>query len=163
MKLFDYVWFNMFHDRIDELKQMAMQEDWDYKKNPLGCHPILENYVKHTFAKLYEEGKILTQGNYAVFNVGLVTELQEEIYALLQQNKRPGTTIPWFFIGWKKASDRDLLKFTTLPENANYFNSTTDLKINISNLKNIENTNNPTKVKIEDIINAIKSVKIVYK
>lgn len=127
MKLFDYVWFNMFHDRIDELKQMAMQEDWDYKKNPLGCHPILENYVKHTFAKLYEEGKILTQGNYAVFNVGLVTELQEEIYALLQQNKRQGTTIPWFFIGWKKASDRDLLKFTTLPENANYFNSTTDL------------------------------------
>ena len=30
--------------------------------------------------------------------------MQEEIYALLQQNKRQGTTIPWFFIGWKKAS-----------------------------------------------------------
>ena len=42
-------------------------------------------------------------------------------------------------------------------------NSATDLKINIGHLKNIENTNNPTKVKIEDIKNAIKSVKIVYK
>lgn len=127
MELFEYVWISNFHDQIEELKALAMREDWDYKSRPLGCNPILENYVKHTFMKLKEENKILEQGNYAVFNVGLVTDLQEEIYALMQRNKKPGSTIPWFFIGWRKASDRDLMKFSTLPETANYFNSASDL------------------------------------
>lgn len=42
MKLFDYGWFKDFHGCIEELKSMAMKEDWDYKKNPIGKNPILE-------------------------------------------------------------------------------------------------------------------------
>lgn len=127
MELFDFVWIQDFHSKIEDLKQLAMYEDWDYKNNPLGCNPILENYVKHTFSKLYEENKIFIQDSYAVFNIGLVTDLQEEIYALLQKNKKTNSTIPWFFIGWKKASERDLMRFTSLPETANYFCSAADL------------------------------------
>ena len=41
MKLFDFAWFNNFHASIDELKSLAMREDWDYKKNPIGKNPIL--------------------------------------------------------------------------------------------------------------------------
>lgn len=59
MKLFDYGWFKDFHGCIEELKSMAMKEDWDYKKNPIGKNPILENYIRHTFVKVYEEGKVL--------------------------------------------------------------------------------------------------------
>ena len=87
-----------------------MKEDWDYKKNPIGKNPILENYIRHTFVKVYEEGKVLEQHGYAIFNTGLVTDYQEEIYGLFQKNRRPGT-IQWFFIGWRKASDRELMKF----------------------------------------------------
>ncbi|MBR3872338.1 MAG: DUF3825 domain-containing protein [Paludibacteraceae bacterium] len=126
MKLFDYAWFSDYHNSIEELKNLAMNEDWDYKKKPLGKNPILENYIKHTFVKLSEEHKILEQNGYSIFNTGLVTDYQEEIYALFQANRRPGS-IKWYFIGWRKASDRDLVKFTSLPENANYFDNSSDL------------------------------------
>lgn len=126
MKLFDYTWFSDFHGSIEELKSIAMKEDWDYKKNPKGKNPILENYIKHTFVKLYEEKKVLEQNGYSVFNTGLVTDYQEEIFAFSQYNKRQ-SSIKWFFIGWRKSSDRDLMKFTKLPENANYFDNSSDL------------------------------------
>lgn len=54
MKLFEYAWFIDFHGAIEDLKSMAMKEDWDYKNSPIGKNPILENYIKHTFVKLYE-------------------------------------------------------------------------------------------------------------
>ena len=126
MKLFDYTWFSDFHGSIEELKSIEMKEDWDYKKNPIGKNPILENYIKHTFVKLYEEKKVLEQNGYSVFNTGLVTDYQEEIFAFSQYNKRQ-SSIKWFFIGWRKSSDRDLMKFTKLPENANYFDNSSDL------------------------------------
>ena len=126
MKLFDYTWFSDFHGSIEELKSIAMKEDWDYKKNPIGKNPILENYIKHTFVKLYEEKKVLEQNGYSVFNTGLVTDYQEEIFAFSQYNKRQ-SSIKWFFIGWRKSSYRDLMKFTKLPENANYFDNSSDL------------------------------------
>lgn len=126
MKLFDYTWFSDFHGSIEELKSIAMKEDWDYKKNPIGKNPILENYIKHTFVKLYEGKKVLEQNGYSVFNTGLVTDYQEEIFAFSQYNKRQ-SSIKWFFIGWRKSSDRDLMKFTKLPENANYFDNSSDL------------------------------------
>lgn len=124
--LFDFAWFMDFHKKIEELKNLAMPEEWDYKTNPLGTNPILENYIKHTFKKLEQEGKVLVQGNYAVFNTGLVTSFQEEIYALFQKNRRTGAQ-PWFFIGWRKYSERDLMRFSTLPDVANYFNNPADL------------------------------------
>ena len=66
MRLFDYAWFQNFHAAIEELKGIAMYENWDYKKCPLGRNPILENYVHHTFSKLRDEGKVYEQGDYSV-------------------------------------------------------------------------------------------------
>ena len=131
MLLFDFAWFMDFHAKIEELKNLAMPEDWDYKKNPLGTNPILENYIKHTFKKLEQEGKVFVQGGYAVFNTGLVTSFQEEIFALFQSNKRSGAQ-PWFFIGWRKHSDRDLMRFSSLPDVANYFDNPADLLYDMS-------------------------------
>ena len=127
MRLFEFSWFQNFHSSIEDLKSIAMTENWDYKNKPMGKNPILENYIHHTFCKLFEERKIVTQGDYAVFNTGLVTDYQEEIFAFFQTNKRPQATIPWFFLGWRKASDRDLMKFGKLPEVANYFSNPSDL------------------------------------
>lgn len=126
MKLFEYGWFRDFHGAIEDLKQLAMEEDWDYKKSPIGKNPILENYVMHTFLKLYEEQKVFEQNGYSIFNTGLVTPYQEEIFGFFQQNKRPGT-IKWFFIGWKKKSEKDLMRFSSLPDTANYFENSSDL------------------------------------
>ncbi len=126
MELFEYAWVPKFPEQVNALKALAMDEDWDYKKHPTGENPILANYIKHTFKKLYDEKKVFEQNGYAVFNTGLVTDLQEEIYALLQANKRLASQ-KWYFIGWRKQSDRDLLKFSTLPDSANYFDNSLDL------------------------------------
>jgi len=130
MKLFEYAWFNNFHSSIEELKSIAMKEDWDYKKHPIGKNPILENYIKHTFEKVYEEKKVLEQNDYSIFNTGLATDNQEEIFALFQKNKKEESDLLWFFIGWRKASDRALMKFSSLPENANYFEDSSELIYN---------------------------------
>lgn len=53
--------------------------------------------------------------------------MQEEIFALFQENKRKTANQKWFFIGWRKQSDRDLLKFSRLPHCANYFDNSSDL------------------------------------
>jgi hypothetical protein len=116
MALFQFSWFPDFYKSIDELKTISMNENWDYTKNPTGKNPILVNYIHHTFDKIQNEGKIETDGEFACFNTGLVTENQEEIYGYFQVNKKPSTTIPYYFIGWRKSSHRDLSKFSKLAE-----------------------------------------------
>ena len=127
--LFQFAWFPDFKQALTELSNIVMDkpEDWDYKGNPTGGFPILYNYIHHTFAKLECEQKILVENDYAIFNTGLVTTNQEEIYSYFQKNKNPNTNIQWYFIGWRKASDRDLMKFRKLPEIANYFTNPVDL------------------------------------
>ncbi|KAA6316541.1 hypothetical protein EZS27_033160, partial [termite gut metagenome] len=132
-----------FNTSILELKGLTMQEDWDYKQTPTGNLPILINYIHHTFLKLYEAKQIEDCGGFCIFNTGLVTENQEEIFGYSQKNKRPHATIPWFFKGWRKESDRDLIKFSRLPENANYFSSPSDL---------IYNSNLDLRINIDHII-----------
>lgn len=127
MRLFDYSWFLNFNQSIEELKNLAMAENWDYSSAPTGRHPILENYIRHTFSKIYEENKIEVYEEYALFNTGLVTTNQEDIYAYFQTNKRPNTTIPYYFVGWRKSSDRDLTKFPRLADVANYITNASDL------------------------------------
>lgn len=126
MELLKYAWFSDFFEKIKDLETLIMKEDWDYKTTPTGKNPILVNYIKHTFKKLFDEGKINSQNGYSVFNTGLVTEKQEEVFAFFQQNKHNGT-IPWYFIGWRKASDRDLMRFSKLPDIANYFQDPIEL------------------------------------
>lgn len=127
MALFQFSWFPDFNKSIQELKALAMNENWDHCKNPTGRNPILVNYVHHTFDKIQNEGKIEVDGEFSCFNTGLVTENQEEIYGYFQNNKRPGTTIPYYFIGWRKSSDRDLSKFSKLGEIASYISDPSDL------------------------------------
>lgn len=127
LPLFNFGWFTDFKGSLCELATLAMREDWNYKLNPSPDLPILFNYIHHTFSKVRDEGKIEIEGGYCIFNTGLVTENQEEIYAYFQTNKNSRTLIKWFFLGWRKASDRDLMKFSKLPETANYFQNPADL------------------------------------
>ena len=127
--LFNFGWFSPdFNARLDELASLAMAEKWDYNNSPIGeGHPILFNYIHHTFNRLQAEDNILEESDKCIFNTGLVTANQEGIFAYFEPNKRQGATIPWYFVGWRKESHRDLLNFTILPETANYFVNPTEL------------------------------------
>ncbi len=124
-----------------------MDENWDYASSPSGKYPILFNYIHHTFCKIQDEGKIKFEGEYGCFNTGLVTENQEEIFGYFQKNKRPGTTIPYYFIGWRKSSDRELSKFGLLAEPASYIDDPSDL---------IYNTKIELRINVDHIIQANK-------
>lgn len=126
-QLFKFAWFTDFRTSISELATLSMNESWDYKQNPQNNFPILFNYIHHTFAKLFSENKIEYSGEFALFNTGLVTANQEEIFGYFEKNKNPHGTNPWFFHGWRKKSDRDLMKFNKLPDIANYFDNPNDL------------------------------------
>jgi hypothetical protein len=102
--LYDFAWFPDFQISIEELKKLAMTEDWDYKLTSTGKLPILSNYIFHTFSKIKEENKVEIYNDFCIFNTGLVTENQEGIYGYLSKNKKPNTTIPWFFKGWRKVT-----------------------------------------------------------
>lgn len=140
--LFEFIWFADFTACLGELAELAMPEHWDYKAAPTGRFPILFNYLQHTFAKLKDEGKIEVVGEYGIFNTGLVTDHHEDIYAFFQANKHINAIKPYHFRGWKKSSDRELMRYSKLPECANYirdptdliYNLQTDLRVNIDHI-----------------------------
>ena len=125
--IFKFFYFKDFQQCLTELSKIASHEDWDYKTNPSGKLPILYNYIYHTFLKIQSENKVEHSGDYVAFNTGLVTNNQEEIFAFGQKNRHPTSPIENYFYGWRKASDRDMLNFTKLPEVANYFHNPADL------------------------------------
>lgn len=129
ISLFNFAWFHPdFQSRLNELAGLAMTENWDYKHVPAGSgHPILFNYIHHTFNKVSNENKVREENERCIFNTGLVTTNQEGIFAYFEKNKKVDTTIPWYFVGWRKESHRDLMNFGVLPETADYFENPSDL------------------------------------
>lgn len=126
-ELFNFAWFGDFKTCLKDLESLAMAESWDYNLAPSGELPILFNYIHHTFNKLQSENKIEMINDVCIFNTGLVTENQEEIFALFNKNMKPKAKQVWFFKGWRKKSDRDLMVFSNLPDVANYFDNPNDL------------------------------------
>lgn len=128
-----------FTNTLMKLKEMAMDEPWEYSRMenqfPL---PILYNYIIHTFARLQEEKKILEVDGYSCFNTGLVTTNQEEIFMLFRKTNKD----TWAFSEFCKDSSHSLMKFSSLPQRASYFNDyseliynpTIDLRINIDHI-----------------------------
>ncbi len=110
-------------NKFEELAQMAEDEDWGYHNTPSSyARPILFNYIKYTYKRVAEEGKIALSpdGQFCCFNTGLVTSTQEPIYASFDANRQQDKQ-PWFFKGWFRKGRWELNKFDELPDMAHYF------------------------------------------
>jgi cold shock CspA family protein len=112
---------------LEHLAVLAEQnEPWHNKNSPdSGPFPILRNYIKNTFQRLEEmsDGIAFSKDRkWASFNTGLVTENQEEIYAMFAAIPRPMRQ-PWDLVGFKKASERIFVEQFggNAPPLANYF------------------------------------------
>lgn len=120
---FDLIYFPGWEEKINELSDLAEQEDWSYQ-NPINstAHPILVNYIKYTYTRLAEEDKIVisSNGQSLAFNTGLVTPNQEAIFALCETNRNPDGSA-WVFVGWRRKGEHVMTRFDHLPEMANYF------------------------------------------
>ena len=111
ISLFNFAWFYPnFQTRLNELAELALSENWNYTRAPAqNGLPILFNYIHHTFNKIHDENQIQEENEQCIFNTGLVTTNQEGIFAYFDKNKKVQSTIPWYFIGWRKESHRDLM------------------------------------------------------
>ena len=142
--LFDFAFIKDFDKKLDDLAALAEPENWDYQSSPSNQKkPILLNYVRYTYSRLSEEGKIELSGDgqFSVFNTGLVTVNQEPIFALFGKNAIPERQ-NWFLLKWVRKGEHDLVKFDRLPDMAHYFdkpevlvfNCSKDLRANIEHI-----------------------------
>ena len=127
-----FAWFDPYRtpDALQELVDLAEEEDWIYHHTDNPHHyPILHNYLRFTYPRLFELGQIAVTENeqYSCFNTGLVTPLQEPIFAFFFPNKNVDRQ-KWYFVGWRTRAHYDISRnFQTAPEMATYFDEPSDL------------------------------------
>ena len=123
MKLFEFAFCSIYDKRIQWLSEMS-PEKWSF--GTLSDNTILKNYVDHTFGKLYEEGKVIENENYAVFNTGLFTAYYEGIYAYFVPNNNEGRQ-KWFLDGFYTSYQLASMGIADKPLRANYFENPEEL------------------------------------
>lgn len=124
-------------EKWENLKNLAMPEDWDYKSTPCQSnYPILRSYICFTFKRLVqlqnlypEENYMVTKGQRVCVNTGLLTPKYEQIYMIMEKNRRDCDK-KYFCKGFYKESDGCVLSFGQKPKRAKYFNSLNDLFLN---------------------------------
>ena len=140
-----------FIARLGDLAAKALNEEWDDPQSPTGRLPILSSYMRYTFKRLVEEGKIAfssdEQGkNVACFNTGLFTAHYEPIYACLEANTTPDKQ-PWVLREWVLPADYRMRPFTNVEvKAARYFDRPDELIYNpdlelVANLDHILDDN----------------------
>ena len=126
-ELFKFAYFPQYEKQISLLAENTIEsEPWDYSDSKQKKYAILKHYLEHYFRKVKAEGKIrYSQDNkWAVFNTGLVTANQEDVFCSFEAYKgeNPNAS-PFYFKGFLKTSDNQLLSNfgKSLPETADFF------------------------------------------
>lgn len=123
MDLFDFTYCGNYNRQIENLARMA-PERWSFGEGQ--DKGILKGYLEHTFHRLYEEGKVFENKNYAIFNTGLFNRYYQPIYAFFVPNLVPERQA-WYLDGFYTEYHLLREEITQLPENASYVENPSDL------------------------------------
>ena len=121
-----------WNNTLTVLAAMAEDEVWGYdQKSP---YSILNQYIRATFNRCYNQNKILetevANKRYSCFNTGLLTKNGDDIVALFKENHIPDNQ-PWILTGFKSVKDRCFMNvFNRTPELATYTDNYKDLYFN---------------------------------
>ena len=127
---YEFAFMPRFEKHLDALAELAEPEEWDYKYTHTDKKkPILNNYLKYTYKRIAEEKKIVVTSNesHSCWNTGLVTPHQESIFILFEKNLFDDRTTYWHFSGFARKGERNVSKFSTLPDVAHYFDDPSSL------------------------------------
>ena len=105
------------NQKINDLALLS-NENWSAKGKT--DNAILKNYLRFTYKKLSEEGKIVSNPTYSIFNTGLFTEYYEPIFAYLEPNTAGGKQ-PLYLKKFLTPYDMGGMGISKTPERANYF------------------------------------------
>lgn len=120
--------FSDYEKAIEKLALLARNELWCYKGSK-DKFVILKIYLLYTFLHLENTKKIMYSSDkkYACFNTGLITNLLEEIYCLLEI-KNNQLVFKDFCIAGEKAAGKIVVEnFSPLPEKAKYITNPSDI------------------------------------
>lgn len=122
---------------FENLANIAKREEWNFVQPEFRKgfikFPILANYLNYTFLRLQAQDKIYfdPDGSRCIFNTGLLTPDEKEIFALFDRNFRAGTddrASDWFFKGFYDSYSREISQYRqSLPELASYVVDASDL------------------------------------
>ncbi|MFJ7412847.1 DUF3825 domain-containing protein [Streptomyces sp. NPDC098077] len=133
-ELFSFAWLGLLRssderradagtaDMFDRLAKTAAPENWDgLGPGTAGSLAVLKNYVARAFdqALAQEAVPMDADAQLCVFNTGLVSPRNEDIYGLFEANLMPDKQ-PWFLKGWCTAGVHHLSAFAELPEPPSY-------------------------------------------
>ena len=132
--LFEFAWMPPNFDvKLEELALKAQPERWDEPGYPGTLKfPVLGNYVKYTFRRIVEEGKVAFAADendkqVAAFNTGLFTPHYEPIFATFEANSNTAKQ-PWVLKGWSTLADYRMRPFSSVNvKPARYFSRPDDL------------------------------------
>ena len=127
--IYDYMYWGDYNLQIQKLADKALTEKWSFEDKD--DNYILKNYLKYTFNKLQEEGKVIETDTYCVFDTGLFSHYYEPIYAYGELYKNPsGNTAKWYFKEFKDTYELGSLDIEKFPERADYFSDPSRLVFN---------------------------------
>lgn len=132
--LFEFAWMPPSWDaKLEELALKAQSERWDEPDYPGSLKfPVLSNYVKYTFRRIVEEGKVAravdeNDKHVVAFNTGLFTPHYEPIYATFEANTNTEKQ-PWVLKAWSTLADYRMRPFSSVDvKSARYFSRPDDL------------------------------------
>lgn len=147
MDIYNYMYWKDYNAQIQELAEKALPEKWNLEGR--NDNNILKNYLRYTFNKLQEEGKIIETDTYCVFNTGLFSHYYEPIYVYGEPNLRENENASkWYFKGFKDTYELGSMDIESdFPERADYFSDPKRLvfnwhyKININYKHILDNLN----------------------
>lgn len=129
-----FAYVKEFDEKIERLAATAEEELWKHRDdNTKYMFPVLRNFIRYTFAKLYldeciVEGKDAEGRRIAAWNTGLVTRNQEELFGFCYEaSNRTPYGPEWVLFGFIKGSDKRMGSLPRTPELANYYKSPDEL------------------------------------
>lgn len=136
--LFEYAWIpgrgtdvasKAYESRLRELAALAQPEKWSL--DPKDPFAILGNYLRYTFKRVVQEGKLEEASDTMAtrvsgFSTGLFTPNYQPIYAFFEAN-RDTTRQPWVLKDFIVESDRRMGVFARRPHPARYFDNPGEL------------------------------------
>ena len=85
MRIFNYAKVADWDSRLQVLAGLAEKERWTYRSVPDPSPlPVLASYIRYTFLRVHEQGKVTETGRFSCFNTGLLTPNQEEIFGVFR-------------------------------------------------------------------------------
>lgn len=128
--IYDYMYWGDYNSQIQKLAEKALPEKWSFEGKD--DNYILKNYLKYTFKKLQEEGKVIETDTYCVFDTGLFSHYYEPIYAYGELYKNPSSenAAKWYFKEFKDPYELGSLDIEKFPERADYFSDPSRLVFN---------------------------------